>query len=62
MTVARNADGRLEVFAVNGNGVIPLHVWQVQSDGGWSDWQGLGGPKGLDTWEVRTLGPGFREF
>ncbi|MEV3983236.1 hypothetical protein [Nonomuraea sp. NPDC049758] len=48
MTVARNADGRLEVS--------PVHSWQHEPDGDRAKWQSLEG------WSVRAPGPGFREF
>jgi hypothetical protein len=38
---ARNADGRLEVFAA-GNGQV-WHTWE-RAPGGWAAWQSLGGP------------------
>ena len=40
--VARNADGRLEVFITDGQTVA--HIWQVEPNSGWSTWQDLGGP------------------
>ncbi len=40
--VARNADGRLEVFARGTDGAI-WHRWQISPSGGWSDWNSLGG-------------------
>lgn len=44
--VARNADGRLEAFAVgqHQNGSDLVHIWQtVPSGGPWSGWASLGG-------------------
>jgi len=39
-TAARNADGRLEVFAEGpGDGVS--HIWQVRPGGSWSGWYQL---------------------
>ncbi|GLW11550.1 hypothetical protein Misp01_66780 [Microtetraspora sp. NBRC 13810] len=38
--VARNKDGRLEVFAVADNGHL-YHIWQ-NPGGGWSNWESLG--------------------
>src|SRR5579871_542876 len=40
--VARNSDGRLEVFA-RGTDNSLRHVWQNSPEGGWSDWASLGG-------------------
>lgn len=40
--VGRNADGRLELFAVATNGQM-IHRWQTGSDGAWSPWASLGG-------------------
>src|SRR5437764_14713936 len=45
-SVARNADGRLEVFA-DGQGTAGLevhHIWQTAPGGGWSAWGSLGAP------------------
>ena len=42
VTVAANADGRLEAFARDSNGVIS-HTWQTAPSGGWSPWSPLGG-------------------
>ena len=40
--VTRNADGRLEVFARDGNGII-WHKWQTGPNNGWSEqWSSLG--------------------
>ncbi|MFE4977571.1 peptidoglycan DD-metalloendopeptidase family protein [Kitasatospora sp. NPDC056651] len=39
---ARSADGRLEVFAAGRNGIS--HAWQTVANGGWSEWEDLGGP------------------
>lgn len=41
VSVGRNADGRLEVFAIGRNSAI-RHVWQTQPNDGWSSWQRLG--------------------
>lgn len=46
-TVARNADGRLEVF-VAARGV--WHVWQTSPGGPWSAWAKLGSPAGARAW------------
>jgi hypothetical protein len=40
LTVGNNEDGRLELFALDGNGVA-YHKWET--GGGWSDWTSLGG-------------------
>src|SRR5690348_7600161 len=42
MAVARNADGRLEVFVTGAEGPL-LHVWQEAPNSDWSHWQSLGG-------------------
>ncbi len=39
--VARNADGRLELFA--GGGML-YHIWQTSPGGSWSNWDSLGHP------------------
>ena len=41
-TVARNADGRLEVFARGGDGAL-WHMWQTAPNNGWTGWSSLGG-------------------
>jgi len=41
-TIGRNADGRLEIFAVGTNGEL-FHAWQVAVNGGWSGWASFGG-------------------
>jgi hypothetical protein len=38
LAAARNADGRLEVFATGGG---PRHAWQLTPGGAWSGWVGL---------------------
>ncbi len=43
--VAQSADGRLEVFAVGGDGVL-WHIWQTSVNGGWSSWTSHGAPPG----------------
>jgi hypothetical protein len=40
--VARNLDGRLEVFAVWSDNNLH-HIWQTAPNNGWSNWQCLGG-------------------
>lgn len=45
LTVATNADGRLELFEVDGDGGL-RHRWQRESLHDWSAWSGLGGPGG----------------
>ena len=42
ITVARNADGRLEFFARGTDGAV-WHQWQVAPNNGWSGWESLGG-------------------
>jgi hypothetical protein len=41
--VARNLDGRLEVFAVTPPPHQLMHIWQTAPNNGWSDWENLGG-------------------
>jgi hypothetical protein len=38
--VARNGDGRLEIFVLH---PTVMHSWQVVPNGGWSGWHGMGG-------------------
>jgi hypothetical protein len=47
--VVRNADGRLEVFA-RGTDFRVYHIWQIEPNGGWSDWDKLG------DWFVTDIG------
>ena len=42
LTVGRNADGRLELFAI-GPDDWAYHLWQVAPNNGWSDWAHIGG-------------------
>ncbi len=39
---SRNADGRLEVFALGTDRSV-WHIWQTAPNNGWSGWDGLGG-------------------
>jgi ligand-binding sensor domain-containing protein/signal transduction histidine kinase len=41
-------DGQLHVFGVGAGGHSLKHTWQLENEGGWSEWSDLGG----------TLGPG----
>jgi hypothetical protein len=43
VAVVANADGRLEAFAVDIDGVL-FHKWQTAPSNGWSGWQSLGTP------------------
>jgi hypothetical protein len=43
--VARNADGRLELFVVGGNGAV-WHRWQTTPNGKWSSWKSMGSQAG----------------
>lgn len=45
LTAAVNADGRVEVFTTDSNGVV-RHCWQVEPNGSWSRWGALGLPSG----------------
>lgn len=40
--VGRNADGRLEVFAIGPDKAL-WHIWQTAPNSGWSSWSSLGG-------------------
>ena len=42
LDVAKNADGRLEIFARGGDGAL-WHKWQTAPNNGWSGWYSLGG-------------------
>ena len=44
----RNADGRLEVFALSAGAAGPelVHRWQMSPGDDWSDWDNLGAPPG----------------
>ncbi|GGS82925.1 hypothetical protein ACFFV7_45420 [Nonomuraea spiralis] len=53
-TVGANADARLEVF-VRRDDTAVTHIWQRVPDGGWSEWDRLGG------WQASALGQGWRE-
>lgn len=44
--VGQNADGRLEVIAINTIGQL-IHIWQLTAGGGWSPWDVLGSPPGV---------------
>ncbi|MFB0633651.1 peptidase M23, partial [Streptomyces sp. AB3(2024)] len=41
LATGNNADGRIEVFASNTNGVF--HRWQTAPSGNWANWEGTGG-------------------
>ena len=41
--MGRNADGRLEVFALAGSGAV-WHVWRTAPSNGWSAWAWMDGP------------------
>ncbi len=45
-TVARNADGRLEIIAAGSDGAI-WHIWQTSPNGTWSTWASLGKPSNV---------------
>lgn len=49
ISVGRNQDGRLEVFAPGADNVL-YHIWQVSPGGGWSTWQSMGKPAGVNIW------------
>ncbi len=41
--VGKNADGRLEIFALGDDNAL-WHIWQVTPNDGWSEWKTLGTP------------------
>jgi hypothetical protein len=43
LTVSRNADGRLEVFTPDDDGLL-YHIWQQTPGGSWGDWNSLDQP------------------
>ncbi|MCA1646976.1 MAG: hypothetical protein LC797_16440 [Chloroflexi bacterium] len=45
LRVARNADGRQEVFLLNSVGHLQ-HIWQTAPNGSWSAWSDFGSPVG----------------
>jgi hypothetical protein len=42
ITTGSNADGRLQVFAVGGNGAL-YSRWQLAANGNWGDWNSFDG-------------------
>src|SRR5205823_2962193 len=46
LAVGRNADGRLEAFAIGTDAAL-WHAWQLPAGGGWSGWDPLGAPPGV---------------
>jgi hypothetical protein len=54
-SVARNTDGRLEMFAVGWDGVV-YHAWQAAPNGSWSGWSAL---PGLTTARSVVVQPGL---
>jgi len=49
--LARNSDGRLEIFTVGTDGVA-YHMYQTAANGGWSSWSSLGGSGETDAQPV----------
>jgi len=49
--VAKNADGRLEVFAIGSDNQV-YHIWQITPGGGWSGWAGIPGGIGYKEIDV----------
>lgn len=47
VAVEMNADGRLELFAVNPSGSM-VHIWQISAGSGWSGF----GPLGAGSFQV----------
>src|SRR5262245_5599746 len=43
--VGRAADGRLEIFALDGDPAHLWHLYHTSPNGGWSDWKDLGVPR-----------------
>jgi len=62
--VGRNADGRLEIFAI-GDDLALWQKWQVAPNDGWSEWRTLGKPAGdvslTDQFTVGTNQDGHQE-
>lgn len=54
-TVVRNADGRLEVFALGPNGGNIANRWQTQPNCCWSQWDGNFGPTAAGSAPVGAL-------
>ncbi len=48
LVVERNADGRLEIFALDSAGAL-WHTWQTSPGGGWFHWFSSGSPPGVTT-------------
>jgi hypothetical protein len=59
--ISHAADGRLEVFLTAGDQTV-WHRWQIQPNGGWSEWSSLGKPGGqpATTTPAVTLAPDSR--
>jgi hypothetical protein len=51
--VARNLDGRLEIFATDVGGTL-WHNWQLVPEGGWNGWNSLGIAPGTSGMSART--------
>ncbi len=45
LTATANADGRVELFTTDSNGVV-RHSWHVEPNGSWSRWGAMGLPSG----------------
>lgn len=62
LAIARNADGRLELFG-QGIGLV-FHIWQTTAGGSWSNWGSLSQPgqQGLSTLAVTLNGAGALEL
>src|SRR5262249_48484350 len=53
--VARNQDGRLEVFVIGTDGGV-WHTWQLKAGGGsWFDWYAHGAPAGVTLAAARVI-------
>lgn len=50
LSVASNADGRLELFTMNDAGLA--HIWQTKPNNGWSAWDSLGHPASTQVIQV----------
>jgi surface antigen len=55
IALARNADGRLEVFAVQASGAS-MHAWQISAGGAWTGWAPFGGTFASITAEANADG------
>jgi hypothetical protein len=57
--LAKNKDGRLELFTVAGDGAV-WHKWQIEPNKDWSDWSSLGSQGKLGFAEI-AVGPNAQQ-